>query len=97
MNSEHFKAVELLVAVAGGSEEDIFAAAEQIGFPDTAACLFTWAGALSNWSVPAAGLAVLVTLGAVARMLCEERLVVERYPEYRDYARKTRRMVPYVF
>jgi len=63
----------------------------------TAACLFTWAGALSNWSVPAAGLAVLVTLGAVARMLCEERLVVERYPEYRDYARKTRRMVPYVF
>ncbi|WP_089157691.1 class I SAM-dependent methyltransferase [Micromonospora sp. NBS 11-29] len=41
MNSEHVKAVELLVAVAGGSDRDVVAAAEQIGLPDTAACLFT--------------------------------------------------------
>jgi protein-S-isoprenylcysteine O-methyltransferase Ste14 len=63
----------------------------------TAACLFGWAGALSNWSVGAACLAALLTVGALVRMLCEERLVVEVYPEYREYARKTRRMVPYVF
>jgi len=30
-------------------------------------------------------------------MLCEERLVVAAYPEYREYARTTRRIVPYVF
>jgi protein-S-isoprenylcysteine O-methyltransferase Ste14 len=63
----------------------------------TAVCLFVWAGVLSNWSARAAGLAALLTLGALIRMLCEERLVVAAYPEYRDYARKTRRMVPYVF
>jgi protein-S-isoprenylcysteine O-methyltransferase Ste14 len=63
----------------------------------TAACLFVWAGVASNWSARAALLGTLLTLGAVIRMLCEERLVAERYPEYRDYARKTRRMVLYVF
>jgi protein-S-isoprenylcysteine O-methyltransferase Ste14 len=63
----------------------------------TAACMFVWAGVASTWSAGGAGLAALLTLGAVIRMLCEERLVVERYPEYREYARKTSRMVPYVF
>ncbi|HEX9303418.1 MAG TPA: isoprenylcysteine carboxylmethyltransferase family protein [Thermoanaerobaculia bacterium] len=63
----------------------------------TAACLFIWAGVLSNWSVLAALLGVLVLLGAIVRMLCEERLVVAAYPEYREYARGTKRMVPYVF
>jgi protein-S-isoprenylcysteine O-methyltransferase Ste14 len=38
-----------------------------------------------------------MTVGAIVRMLCEERLVVERYPEYREYARTTSRMVPFVF
>ena len=42
-------------------------------------------------------LAVLVTAGAVVRMLCEKRLVIQQYPEYRDYAARTRRMVPFVF
>jgi protein-S-isoprenylcysteine O-methyltransferase Ste14 len=30
----------------------------------------------------------------VGRILSEERLLVERYPEYREYARATRRMIP---
>jgi protein-S-isoprenylcysteine O-methyltransferase Ste14 len=30
-------------------------------------------------------------------MLFEERMVTERYPEYRDYAARTRRMVPFLF
>ncbi|MFF3869782.1 nucleotide disphospho-sugar-binding domain-containing protein [Micromonospora sp. NPDC001898] len=40
MNSEHFKAVERLVAVAAGNEAHVSAAAEQIGLADTSACLF---------------------------------------------------------
>jgi protein-S-isoprenylcysteine O-methyltransferase Ste14 len=52
---------------------------------------------LSNWSLSAAAFGILVTLGAVGRMLCEERLVVELYPEYREYARSTKRMVPGAF
>jgi protein-S-isoprenylcysteine O-methyltransferase Ste14 len=63
----------------------------------TAASLFIWAGVLSNWSVLAASLGVLLLVGAIVRMLCEERLVVAAYPEYRDYARTAKRMVPYVF
>ena len=63
----------------------------------TAASLFICAGVLSNWSVLAASLGVLLLVGAIVRMLCEERLVVAAYPEYRDYARTTKRMVPYVF
>jgi len=63
----------------------------------TAACLFVWAGVLLNWSVLAGLLGVVLLVGAFVRMLCEERLVVAAYPEYREYARSTKRMVPYVF
>ncbi len=30
-------------------------------------------------------------------MLCEERLVAEMYPGYRDYAKVTKRMLPFAF
>jgi len=63
----------------------------------TAACLFGWAGVVANWSALSAALGVLLFLGALGRMLCEERLVAERYPEYRQYASVTKRMVPYLF
>src|SRR5690349_22397148 len=63
----------------------------------TAACLFGWAGILGNWSLTAATLGTLLFAGAIVRMLCEERLVTEMYPAYRDYARVTKRMLPYAF
>lgn len=63
----------------------------------TAACLFGWSGILAHWSAINAMLGVLLIVGAVGRMLCEERLIIEIYPEYHDYARATRRMVPYIF
>ncbi len=63
----------------------------------TAACLFAWAGVVAHWSATAALLGALVTIGALARMVSEERLVVAQYPEYDEYARATKRMIPYVF
>jgi len=63
----------------------------------TAACLFGWSGILSHWSLINAMLGVLLIAGAIARMLCEEHLMVGAYPEYRAYAQATKRMVPYVF
>ena len=63
----------------------------------TAVFLFVFAGALAHFSLLAAGLALLVLLGAIARMLCEERLLVQRYPEYAHYAARTKRMLPLVF
>ncbi|HEX9135372.1 MAG TPA: isoprenylcysteine carboxylmethyltransferase family protein [Nitrospirota bacterium] len=63
----------------------------------TAVSLFGWAGILAHWSVRSISLGILLLAGALVRMLCEERLVVERYPQYRQYAARTKRMVPYLF
>jgi protein-S-isoprenylcysteine O-methyltransferase Ste14 len=60
----------------------------------TAALLFTWAGAIANWSLAAFGLAVGLTLGAAVRMWCEEQMVVVTYPAYREYAKVTKRVIP---
>src|SRR6266550_1554191 len=58
----------------------------------TAACIFCWAGLLANIAVVPArvplGAGVLLLIGAFTRMLAEERLLVERYPEYRIYAKR---------
>jgi len=62
-----------------------------------AVCYFVWAGVAANASFRAALAALLVTTGAIVRMLCEEQILTIRYPEYLDYARRTKRMVPGVF
>jgi len=48
----------------------------------TAACLFGWG---------------LLLLSALMRMICEEQLVKQKYPEYVEYAKVTKRMVPFLF
>ena len=63
----------------------------------TAICLFIWACFAGHTSLFALGMASLVTAGAVVRMLTEESLLSHRYPEYAEYARRTKRMVPYLF
>jgi len=35
--------------------------------------------------------------GAIVRMLSEERLLIARYPEYRDYIAGVSRIVPFVY
>jgi protein-S-isoprenylcysteine O-methyltransferase Ste14 len=63
----------------------------------SAVCLFTTVGAAAHVSWVALSLGAVVWGGAIARMLCEERMIVERYPEYRQYAATTARMIPSVF
>jgi protein-S-isoprenylcysteine O-methyltransferase Ste14 len=63
----------------------------------TAACLFGWASIVVHWSLVSIAFGILLLLGALVRMLCEEQLVKQKYPEYVEYARVTKRMVPYVF
>jgi protein-S-isoprenylcysteine O-methyltransferase Ste14 len=55
-----------------------------------------WTGVAANWSLRAAALGVLTTVMTTLRMMLEEALVVERYPEYADYARRTRRVLPFI-
>src|SRR3954470_9853705 len=57
---------------------------------------FTWAGALSHLSAVSVAAAAMITAGAVARMLSEERLLTEKYPAYADYQRRVTRIVPFV-
>ena len=56
-----------------------------------------WAGVVANWSLGVMAMAVLASGGALVRMLCEEQLLVKRYPEYASYAKVTKRMIPYLF
>jgi protein-S-isoprenylcysteine O-methyltransferase Ste14 len=58
--------------------------------------LFAGAGAVAR---PSAGslFFLLVAAGAAVRIAAEETLLVERYPEYRDYARRTKRLIPLLF
>ena len=60
-------------------------------------CLFTWVSALGHASLLSTALACLVSAGIVIRVVTEEELVAERYPEYRDYAKRTKRLIPFIF
>ena len=63
----------------------------------TAVCLFVTAGAAAHPSLTAVLLAGLVWGGTIIRIFCEEKLILARYPEYRDYAAVTSRMIPFLF
>jgi protein-S-isoprenylcysteine O-methyltransferase Ste14 len=63
----------------------------------TAACLLGWGAIVVHLSRVSVALGILLLLGAFARMMCEEKLVKQKYPEYVEYAKVTKRMVPYVF
>jgi protein-S-isoprenylcysteine O-methyltransferase Ste14 len=61
-----------------------------------AALYFLWAGIAAHPSVPNVVIALVATAGLAVRMLAEETLIAAKYPEYADYARRTRRVVPFV-
>jgi len=63
----------------------------------TAVCLFGWGPIVVHLSLVTVALGIVLLLGALVRMICEERLVKQKYPEYVEYAKVTKRMVPYVF
>jgi protein-S-isoprenylcysteine O-methyltransferase Ste14 len=61
------------------------------------ALYIAWAGALGNFSPAHLAFALMAFAGAYCRIICEESLVRTRYPEYDEYARKTKRFIPYFF
>jgi len=63
----------------------------------TAVILFCGAGVAAHWSCVGGLLGGLMAGSALLRVFCEEVMVTERYPEYRQYAATTWRMIPYVF
>jgi protein-S-isoprenylcysteine O-methyltransferase Ste14 len=63
----------------------------------TAASIFIWGAALAHWRWQSAVVASVVMVAMLVRIFAEEHLLKARYPEYADYMRRTRRMVPWVF
>lgn len=62
-----------------------------------AALYLTWAGVLTHLSPANFLLGLVPAAGLGARMLAEERLLSARYPGYAAYARRTARMIPFIF
>ena len=60
-----------------------------------AALYLTWAGVLTHLSLVNFLLGMVPTIGLAIRMLAEERLVAEKYPEYAAYAARTPRVIPF--
>lgn len=59
--------------------------------------LFVWAGVASHASIVSVLTAIVATAAIAVRIGAEEALVAEDYPEYAEYARRTKRLIPFVF
>lgn len=59
--------------------------------------MFVWAGVASHGSIVSVLTAIVMTAATAVRIGAEEALVVETYPEYAEYARRTKRLIPFVY
>jgi protein-S-isoprenylcysteine O-methyltransferase Ste14 len=62
-----------------------------------AALLLVGTGVLSHLSGLTAAVGLVVAGVIVIRVVYEEQLLRERYPDYPSYAKSTKALVPYVF
>jgi protein-S-isoprenylcysteine O-methyltransferase Ste14 len=58
--------------------------------------LFVWVGIASQGSLLSVLTGIVATAATAVRIGAEERLVESSYPEYADYARRTKRLIPFV-
>ncbi len=63
----------------------------------TAVTVFALAGAIANAGVLSCSLLAFLVVGVCVRIYCEETLIVKEYPEYVEYAKRTKRVIPFVF
>ena len=61
-----------------------------------AAMLFIWSGLLAQRSALALAAALVLTGIGTARILVEERVLREHFPDYAEYARATKAVVPFI-
>jgi protein-S-isoprenylcysteine O-methyltransferase Ste14 len=63
----------------------------------SAALVFIWAGVASHLSILTLAIGITVTGVCIGRVIVEERLLRAKYPEYLDYSRITKALIPFVF
>jgi protein-S-isoprenylcysteine O-methyltransferase Ste14 len=57
---------------------------------------FVWATVFSHLAGMNVLFAGISTLGVAIRIFAEERLIAREYPEYADYAARTKRVIPFL-
>lgn len=57
---------------------------------------FMWSGVISHGGIIAVLTAIVATACLAVRMGAEEALLADTYAQYADYARRTKRIVPFV-
>lgn len=57
---------------------------------------FLWAAVFSHPSVINLILGAIGTIGACIRIYAEEHLIINQYPQYADYAARTKRVIPFL-
>lgn len=62
----------------------------------TGALLLIWSAAFARVSMLSATIAAVATAAVVCRVVWEERLLRDAFPDYGDYARSTRALIPFV-
>lgn len=58
---------------------------------------FLWAAVFSHLSVINFILGAIGVIGVSIRIYSEEHLIIQQYPEYVDYAARTKRVIPFLF
>jgi protein-S-isoprenylcysteine O-methyltransferase Ste14 len=58
---------------------------------------FSLLGVVTHPSVLNGELWLVIVAGLGVRMFAEERLVIQRYPEYAEYAARTKRVIPFIW
>ncbi|MBI1804747.1 MAG: isoprenylcysteine carboxylmethyltransferase family protein [Ignavibacteriae bacterium] len=58
---------------------------------------FTLVGVLANISVQNIIVESVIVSMLFVRIMSEEKLLLDRYPEYAEYSRKTKRLIPFIF
>jgi protein-S-isoprenylcysteine O-methyltransferase Ste14 len=61
-----------------------------------AVLLFIWTAVMSHPSLVTVALGAAVTLVVAGRVVAEERALKTRYPDYADYVRSTKAIIPFI-
>ena len=56
-----------------------------------------WAGAVDHFSWPVLGWAETVTAGAFTHMHVDEYRLKRQFPEYREYKKRVKKLIPFVY
>lgn len=57
---------------------------------------FLWAGQVQSPGISSLSLAIIATAGLFVRMILEEDFLKAKYPEYTEYMKRAKRIIPFV-